>query len=141
MMTGALLFELSVPALVCTSPGVAAVLLFAFHYIVWFLFDIDFLSYWAPSLLVLAVEDTSLLKSFANSAGGGWLWSAVVASPLQTTVLLVYTATQVAISLRVYDLNPRRSELLPFSAYPMFEEATRCFQEDQAMALVLRVPT
>jgi hypothetical protein len=48
---------------------------------------------------------------------------------------------QVLISLIVYDLNPRRGELLPFSAYPMFEEATRLFQENQALALVLRVPT
>ncbi|CAE8590643.1 unnamed protein product [Polarella glacialis] len=137
-MNAALIFELAVPALICMDARGAAVLLFAFHYSVWFLFDIDFMSYWAPSLLALAVDNQTLLSPAAVFQAVESAWEV---APYRTAVLLAYTMLQVLASVFVFDLNPRRGELLPFSAYPMFEEATRLFEDNQAMALVLRVPT
>lgn len=138
-MNAALLFELSVPALAVFNARFAAISLFFFHYSIWFIFDIDFLSFWGPSLLAFAVQGVS--SSFAPEAAMEEVISAWKAAPIRTAVLVSYTVIQVVVSLLVYDLNPRRGELLPFSAYPMFEEATRMFRESQAMALVLRVPT
>lgn len=137
-MNGALLFELGVPVLMIFHARYAAVALYVFHYGVWFMFDIDFLSFWGPSLLALAVTDW---PTFTSSGALAQIQAAVTAVPLRTCLLLLYTALQAIVAMTVYDLNPRRGELLPFSAYPMFEEATRLFRENQAMALVLRIPT
>lgn len=137
-MNSALLFELAVPALICLWVEEASLLLFAFHYVVWFLFDIDFVSFWAPSLIALAIDRNTSSDLLGIAEAFQESWHAV---PIRTVILIAYTAAQVAVSLSIYDLNPRKGEILPFSAYPMFEEAARLFQEDQAMALVLRVPT
>lgn len=139
-MNCALAFELGAPLLIFGWPRLATLLLFGFHYSAWFLFDIDFLSFWGPSLLALAVD----AGSGVPSSPSGMLRLAAQAledAPLRSGVLLAYTLVQVGVSISVYDLNPVRRELLPFSAYPMFEEATRMFRPEQAIALVLRVPS
>merc|ERR550514_2541672 len=102
------------------------------------MFDIDFLSFWAPSLLALAVEAAPALTLPAALQVFG---DAFTAAPVRTALLAAYTTVSVLVSLCVYDLNPRRGELLPFSSYPMFEEAAFMFDKEQALALVLRVPT
>lgn len=137
-MNVTLLLELMVPVIICLWVQEASLMLFVFHYVVWFLFDIDFVSFWAPSLIALAVDRnaSSCLLTIVEAFSEAW-----AAHPGRTIILVAYTALQVLVSLSIYDLNPRKGELLPFSAYPMFEEAARLFQEDQAMALVLRVPT
>lgn len=115
-------------------PRYEGVAMAGFHWGAWFLFDIDFLSFWGPSLLAATVDGAPISRVVDIGA-------AIDASPIQTYILLAYVSVQVLMALTMYDLNPRSRELLPFSSYPMFEESTVPFEESQAMALVLHVPT
>eukprot|EP00929_Paragymnodinium_shiwhaense_P107515 TRINITY_DN73630_c0_g1_i1.p1 TRINITY_DN73630_c0_g1~~TRINITY_DN73630_c0_g1_i1.p1 ORF type:complete len:641 (+),score=103.68 TRINITY_DN73630_c0_g1_i1:70-1992(+) len=140
MMNFWLVFALCSPGLIFLQPQLAAVALWIFHYATWFFFDIDFLSFWGPSMIILAVQTPTMMMGLLDDYGEG-LFAAYEAAPVRTGLMLAYTAIQVVVGLMVYDLNPHLKELLPFSAYPMFEESTTIFEPSQAMALVLRVPT
>jgi len=137
ILSTVLLWELVAPLLMVYCVRTLGLSLLVFHTFCWLLLDIDFLTCWCPTLLALMVDLRPLL---APGAAIEVLVDAWGAAPVRTSALLLYTAVQVVVSLSVYDLNPSRKELLPFSAYPMFQEAGCLFEEDRASALMFRVP-
>jgi len=138
LMSSVFFAELVMPLLMAYCVRLVGFGLLAFHVSVWFLLDIDFLTCWSPTILALMVDHRPLIMPGIVAQV---LSDACAAVPVRTSLLVLYTSVQVAVSLSLYDLNPSRRELLPFSAYPMFQEANCLFEDANAMAVLFRAPT